>query len=136
MNGYIVEAINQTVRDHDRLYILSDITLNTRDSQEGLECVRLIRGRKRLILGNHDRKPVEQYVTAGFERVMAYREFNGIVFSHIPVHPSQFYRFKGNVHGHTHASFVLRNSTFGLQPVPDERYLNVPVLRRGHLRVS
>jgi calcineurin-like phosphoesterase family protein len=29
---------------------------------------------------------------------------HGYVFTHIPVHPSQFKRFAGNVHGHTHSN--------------------------------
>ena len=41
---------------------------------------------------------------------------NGMILSHIPVHDSALYRFGVNIHGHTHAYRVMKDS------VPDVRY--------------
>lgn len=136
MNWHIIDRINATVGDHDKLYVLGDITLSRGGNTEPLQIVRELKGRKRLILGNHDHYPAPLYMAMGFEKVMGYREMAGILFSHIPCHPSQFYRFVGNVHGHTHTSLVLRDSTFGLGPVPDPRYLNVCVEPRNYIPIE
>ena len=67
----------------------------------------------------------------GFEKVMAYRVLAGMLFSHVPVHPSQFYRFTVNVHGHTHhKNMQMTQRVFGSdawEQVPDPRYVNVCV---------
>jgi len=128
MNDYIVTAINETVAPHEKLYILGDITLDRRDTKS-LEIVRRLHGHKRLIPGNHDHFPLPAYLDAGFEKVIGYREMAGILFSHIPIHPNQFYRFHGNVHGHTHTQYVKRNDALRLDPVQidDWRYMNVCV---------
>ena len=139
MNGYIVEAINQTVADHDKLYVLGDVTLQRGADETRLNIVRQLKGHKRLVLGNHDHFPVDAYLRAGFEKVMAYREIAGVLFSHIPCHPSQFYRFKGNVHGHTHTAFVRQGPD--IQPPDtnwrlDDRYLNVCVEAVNYVPVA
>lgn len=136
MDAHIVEQWNRLVRPQDKGYWLGDITLGR--AAKDLEIVRQLKGHLRLILGNHDRQPVQHYLDAEFEKVMAYREFAGILFSHIPVHPCQFVRFKGNVHGHTHESFVIRPQLkqthnepvlCALYPESDPRYLKY--LRRA-----
>ena len=91
-----------------------------------------------MVLGNHDHFPVEAYVAAGFEKVLGYRQMAGFLFSHIPVHPSQFYRFKGNVHGHTHLAHVRQAD---IQPPDtnwrlDERYVNVCVEAVNYVPVA
>jgi calcineurin-like phosphoesterase family protein len=40
--------------------------------------------------------------------------------THIPVHPSQFPRFRANIHGHLHHKVIA-----------DPRYINVSVERTG-----
>lgn len=125
MDAHIVTSINNVVADHDKLYVLGDITLSRGGDVKALDIVRELKGHKRLILGNHDHYPAPLYMAAGFEKVMGYREMAGILFSHIPCHPGQFYRYTGNVHGHVHQRTVRKADGWGFDP--DPRYLNVCV---------
>lgn len=125
MNAAIVTGINSVVTDHDKLYVLGDITLQRGGNVHALDIVRELKGQKRLILGNHDHFPVPLYLAAGFEKVLGYRELAGIIFSHVPVHPSQFYRYRGNVHGHVHIKDVLMSPPWMNRA--DPRYINVCV---------
>lgn len=134
MDRHIVDSINAVVADHDKLYVLGDITLDRGGDVKSLDIVRELKGRKRLILGNHDHFPVPLYMSVGFEKVLGYREMAGLLFSHIPCHPSQFYRYKGNVHGHVHLRTVMQDNELmehlldtELEPTPDPRYINVCV---------
>ncbi len=112
------------VNPQDKVYVLGDVTISRKRSS--LDIVSQLNGHKRLVMGNHDVQPVSAYLDAGFEKVMAYRVLDNILFSHIPIHPSQFVRFRGNVHGHMHDASLW----------PDTRYLNVCVEMTNYLPVS
>lgn len=103
----LVAAWNRTVFKKDVVYVLGDVF--------HVERVPELAGTKKLILGNHDQKPVASYA-ALFSKVMACHEFDNCLLTHIPVHPSQFPRFELNIHGHTHAATI-----------PDLRYVPVSV---------
>jgi calcineurin-like phosphoesterase family protein len=98
MDEHIIERINSVVKPGDHWYCLGDWSIKR--PQKG--SAKRLNGRGRLIMGNHDIYRVEDYLAAGIEKVMAYRVINGIMFSHIPIHPASFSRFRANVHGHIH----------------------------------
>ena len=89
----IVAAWNRTVKASDVVYVLGDVFR--------LDRVAELKGTKKLAMGNHDQYPIARYVPL-FSQIRAYYEFDGYILSHIPVHPSQFSRYLGNIHGHTH----------------------------------
>lgn len=62
MDRELVRRYNDLVTDLDTVYILGDITMG-RD----LGLAKKLRGRKKLLPGNHDKLPVEAYEAAGFE---------------------------------------------------------------------
>lgn len=98
MNETMVSRWNQVVGENDRVYHLGDVTLRRR----GLIWLTRLNGRKVLIKGNHDIFPLKDYALY-FEDVRAYKVLGGdILCSHVPVHVSQFKRFRANIHGHTH----------------------------------
>ena len=71
-----------------------------------------------------------------FDDMMAYRIYpkQGIICSHIPVHPCQLEnRFKWNVHGHMHSNVVM-GGKHHMQP--DDRYLNLCPEKTNMLPVS
>ena len=115
----LVQAWNEKVGKHDVVYVLGDVFQLGR--------VPLLNGMKKLALGNHDQKPISNYVRL-FSKVRAYFEFDGCLLSHIPVHPSQFGRYELNVHGHTHARHVddIRYVSVSAEQCPGFR----PVLLR------
>lgn len=102
MDEFMIEQWNAVVKPNDHVYHLGDVTMNRGSNAKEVEPILdRLHGHKRLILGNHDVQPVEWYLR-WFEKVMSYRVMDGILFSHIPVHPNSLGRFRANVHGHTH----------------------------------
>lgn len=80
-------------------------------------------GKKHLIAGNHDTADASEFLEY-FEDVKGSRAIGEFILTHIPVHPSQFYRFKANIHGHLHSHLVtLPNGNI------DTRYYNVSMER-------
>ena len=94
----LVMRWNKVVRPEDSVWVLGDVYFGGRENHEIL---RRLNGKKRLVLGNHDYYPIENYLKY-FARVSGPMEYKGCILSHIPVHPSQFARYALNLHGHTH----------------------------------
>lgn len=97
MDDALIKNWNNVVSPHDKVYHLGDVTL----SAKKLWIMEQLNGTKVLIRGNHDIFKLQAY-TPYFKDVRATHELSGLLLSHIPVHDSQKYRFKGNVHGHIH----------------------------------
>ena len=83
-----------------------------------------LRGDKRLVLGNHDRYPVQDYLKY-FSKVFGMVEYKGMLLTHCPVHPSMFERWRVNIHGHLHQNNMeqpgyvnLSCEQINLTPVP------------------
>lgn len=112
-DDYLIDAWNRVVSKRDVVYVLGDVFR--------LERVSDLHGTKKLALGNHDQRPVGEYAKL-FTKVRACFEYDDCLLTHIPVHPSQFARWKLNVHGHTHA-----------RSIDDQRYvpLSVEHVERG-----
>jgi len=97
MDQALIQNWNGVVSPSDKVYHLGDVML----SAKKLSILDQLNGTKILIRGNHDNFKLSQY-TPYFKDVRATHELAGYLLSHIPVHDSQKYRFKGNIHGHTH----------------------------------
>lgn len=126
MDEAIISIHNSVVRPQDHVYFLGDVAMK----RQFLPIVRRMHGHKRLIFGNHDIFEYKHYANAGFEKLMAYRVMDGMIFSHIPVHTSQLRRFRINVHGHLHENLVRNEG--GQQ---DHRYYSVCVEQVSYLPV-
>lgn len=116
MDETIIQNHNSLVKKNDKVYILGDVTIN----KKHLHKVERLNGTKYLILGNHDTAPMEWYMRY-FTRISAYGTFDDYLLSHIPVHPMNIGRWKGNVHGHLHDDIVYDGHQ------PDYRYYNVGI---------
>ena len=119
MNEWIVENHNKVVRKkNDIVWILGDVSWTV----EGLENLKLMNGRKRLILGNHDTEGRGLDIHAFlpyFESIHGVIRKYDFVMSHAPIHPQELiYRWKANVHGHIHHKE---------KDIGDKRYLNVNI---------
>jgi calcineurin-like phosphoesterase family protein len=109
MDEYIIQQWNNTVKDNDIIYHLGDVYM-----RYGPGILPRLRGRKRLILGNHDNGK-DQNLHRHFEKIMMWRmfpEFN-CVLTHVPVHESTMFKVQYNLHGHIH-----QNAS------PTERHIN------------
>lgn len=132
MNEAIVDRWNSTITKRDTVWHLGDVCFG---HVENLNILRRLNGTKHLIPGNHDGYGIRHYLDH-FNKIEACRKFDGYLWSHIPIHPAQFYRFKGNVHGHLHSERILSGEKFyhrsaqtgrvvRVDDIPDTRYINV-----------
>lgn len=120
MDEEMVKRWNETVKPTDKVYHLGDVVIN----RKALQIMRRLNGDKVLIKGNHDIFKMEDYLPH-FREIRAYHVMNGMILSHIPLHPDSLGRFGTNIHGHLHSN-VVKTEINGVV-VPDLRYICVCV---------
>ena len=103
MDEEMVRRWNETVRPSDKVYHLGDVVIN----RKALTTLARLNGDKVLIRGNHDIFRDDEY-RQYFRELRAYHVMNGMILSHIPVHPESLGRFGVNIHGHLHANRVKK----------------------------
>lgn len=103
MDEAMVAAWNARVKPNDKVYHLGDVVINRRC----LPTLARLNGDKVLIRGNHDIFKDDEY-RQYFRELRAYHVMNGMILSHIPVHEASLGRFGVNIHGHLHASRVMK----------------------------
>ena len=121
MDEFMVKAWNERVGKNDKVYHLGDVVIN----RKSLGIMRRLNGDKVLIRGNHDIFRDDEY-REHFRELRAYHVMNGLILSHIPLHPESLGRFGTNIHGHLHANRVMIKNQWGVDVV-DARYHNVCV---------
>lgn len=101
MNQVIVENWNRVVTSpKDITFILGDITMEKTKDYYLLD---YLMGVKHVILGNHDKRQHVPEILKHVDTVCGsyYDKKRGIIFSHIPVHPSEINSgYSWNIHGH------------------------------------
>ena len=105
MDEEMVKRWNERVRPKDKVYHLGDVVIN----RKFLNILSRLNGDKVLIRGNHDIFKLEDY-TKYFRDIRGYHVMNGMIFSHVPVHPDSLGRFGVNIHGHLHYQRVKTNN--------------------------
>jgi len=120
MNSYIIQKHNEVVKPQDHFYMLGDVAMK----REHIKLVAELNGHKRLVRGNHDIYKTREYLPY-FEEIYGIRVLDGMIFTHIPIHPESLGRFKANIHGHIHA-----------QKSPSGRYINVSLEAIDYIPVS
>jgi len=113
MNEHMIAQHNQVVGKNDKVYMLGDVAFN----KKGLANVGKLNGNKVLIKGNHDKESLNEYIKY-FQDIRGSHQFDGMVLTHIPVHPNSLSRWPINVHGHLHSNVVTIEGT----KTPDPRY--------------
>ena len=121
MDEAMVKMWNDTVKPTDKVYHLGDVVIN----RKALKIMHRLNGDKVLIKGNHDIFKLEDY-TQHFRDIRSSHVMNGIILTHIPLHPSQLYRFGCNIHGHLHSNRVMRTDKYGVTTI-DPQYFSVCV---------
>lgn len=112
---HIISMHNSVVAKGDKTYFLGDVGFSTKI----LPLLARMNGEKILVKGNHDKLKLSQYLPY-FKDIRGSHQFDGLLLTHIPVHPGSLSRWKANVHGHLHSNVVEVS-----QGVPDTRYFNV-----------
>lgn len=129
MNEHIVNCHNSVVRPGDKVYFLGDVTMDRKS--RGLEILQRMNGEKILIKGNHDQCKPEAYLRY-FKDIRGSHQFEGLIMTHIPIHPESLARWGLNVHGHLHANVVR----MPLSQIPDKRYFSVCMERINYTPIS
>jgi calcineurin-like phosphoesterase family protein len=118
MDEHLVKVYNERVKPNDKTYFLGDVVIN----RKALSTLRRLNGDKVLIRGNHDIFRDDDY-RQHFRELRAYHVMNGMILSHIPIHPESLGRFGVNIHGHLHANRVMKAMPPAYRPdIIDPRY--------------
>lgn len=85
MNEILINNWNRVVTDNDRIFCLGDFCLSGKNKI--IELGNRLKGRKTLILGNHEHASLKTYYMAGFEIVSKYPILLNDIFilSHRPL---------------------------------------------------
>lgn len=119
MDETMVARWNAVVRPQDKVYHLGDVLVKAKDPR----ILGRLNGHKRLVLGNHDDLDSQVYLKY-FDTLYSSRRLDGMMLTHIPLHPDSLKgpMIIGNVHGHLH-----NNSHRMPHELPCPPYLNVSV---------
>jgi len=117
MDEEMIKRWNDTVRPTDKVYHMGDVVINRR----ALPTMARLNGDKVLIRGNHDIFRDDEY-RLYFRELRAYHVMNGMILSHIPLHPESLGRFGVNIHGHLHSNRVMVRGFNGKPIEVDTRY--------------
>lgn len=135
MNECIIDRWNHVVNVNDTVYHLGDLAFG----RHNIQIAERLKGKKKLILGNHDAYPVSVYLQY-FDKVYGAFYFRNCLLTHIPVHEYNLSRHLEsygiespnilNVHGHLHSRNLVVNerglsAEQRLQNYPDPNYFNV-----------
>ena len=129
MNETMIERHNSVVRPQDKVYFLGDVIMSAKSS--ALDFLARMNGTKVLIKGNHDLCKPQAYLEY-FKDIRGSHQFDGMILTHIPVHPESLARWGLNVHGHLHANRV----NLPLAQIPDRRYFNVSMEQINYTPIS
>lgn len=127
MDETMVDNWNRVVRPEDRVYHIGDVVINRRF----LPIMNRLKGRKKLIRGNHDLFKLKDYAPY-FEDFYGCYVLKDMILTHIPIHPDcLIHRFGTNVHGHLHSNVVCKpNGTL------DTKYISVCVEKINYTPIS
>lgn len=117
MNEIMIKNWNDNVKEQDHVWHLGDVIMGPR--QECGKILSRLKGKKRMLLGNHDQIKGSNLITY-FQKVELWRIFkeDDFICTHIPLLKETFRKVNFNVHGHIH------NNT-----INDPAYINVCVER-------
>ena len=93
----VIGRWNSVVRVQGKVYHLGGVAMR----KASLALCGRLNGKKRLVRGNHDIYPTKEYLQY-FKEIYGLRVLDGILLSHIPIHPSSLERWGLNAHGHLH----------------------------------
>lgn len=120
MHETLIHNWNSVVGDNDTVYHLGDFCFG----RDNIRIARLLKGKKHLIMGNHDSYTTHDYLQY-FYKLHGCKYWERCVLTHMPVHPNGLGgRWMLNIHGHLHSRNVIVPE---LEFTPDPNYFNVSV---------
>lgn len=102
MHEVLIDRWNSVVKPNDVVYHLGDFCFGKR----WIGIAERLKGRKRLVMGNHDTYPSAEYLKY-FDKLYGAVFWERCVLSHLPVHTNGLgARWLLNLHGHLHSKNV------------------------------
>lgn len=110
-DNFIIDNWNSVVHKNDWVWILGDIGM---EKTSHYHLLNMLKGKKKVILGNHDLPKHVPELLKYVESVGAMVKYKGYILTHCPIHESEMRYYNINIHGHVHE-----------KTIDDSRYLNV-----------
>ena len=101
-DNMIIENINNTVGNGDRLIVIGDIARGYKNVSELYDRLGRFNCCVELIVGNHDDDAILSVCQDNCIVLNDTIEYGDCILTHIPIHETQFFGHKLNVHGHIH----------------------------------
>ncbi len=99
----IIKQWNSTVSDEDFVWHLGDVAVGNKNAERGIkELMDSLKGRKGLVMGNHDRgKSATWWMENGFDVAVESAVVRNVLLTHEPAERLMPHTYL-NVHGHLH----------------------------------
>ena len=127
---YMISKI-ESMTKRQMVVILGDFLFDCDEYNEYLKRILNAKCKIKLLLGNHDSKKL---YNSGLDIQLPFYSYKNMWVSHAPVHPDELRNRVGNIHGHLHKEFIMKdaiNLKYGLFPentrIKDDRYFNVNI---------
>lgn len=113
---------NNKVPKKSKVLLYGDVCVGGPLTDRIRDILKSLNGEITVIGGNHDSFAKSREYISIFKNFVGCMElFGNSIHTHIPVHPSEFERFKFNIHGHKHSKKVIDPVTGNV----DQRYFCV-----------
>lgn len=106
----IIKNWNSVVKKRDIVYLLGDVTME----KANYEILDSLLGIKKVTGGNHDMFPHTKRMLEHIHSYCGCFSYKGFIVSHIPVHPFELKRYRGNIHGHVHENTLNNKKYFNV----------------------
>lgn len=131
MDQTIIDNWNRVVGKEDRVFHGGDVTFTNQDLHRIMP---QLNGKKILILGNHDKLKIPEYLKY-FSDIRGSKFFGHVeprfVLTHYPIHSySNYPKYIFNVHGHIHEKEILA------VPYGQQKWFNISVERLNYTPIS
>lgn len=102
---YLIKNWNSVVKKKDITYILGDVTM---ENSKHYYLLDRLNGRKKVVLGNHDRIQDVPELLKYVDGVSGAVDYKGYMLTHVPIHPSEVHFYRAALHAHIHHSNKLQ----------------------------
>jgi calcineurin-like phosphoesterase family protein len=107
---YLIQQWNKVTNKKDLTYILGDVTMETSKHYYLLD---RLNGRKKVVLGNHDKGKDVPELLKYVEEVGGAVDYKGNLLTHVPIHPNEVFYCRRNIHAHIHHHNKLEDCIVG-----------------------
>ncbi|MFP3726429.1 metallophosphoesterase family protein [Priestia filamentosa] len=115
MDEQLIDTWNASIKENDLIFHLGDLFFGNKEKQFNIS--EKLKGRKILILGNHDKLSKKRYMDLGFSPFQQYI-YEDYLLTHSPQQETPLQSLianthvKGNIHGHIHSKKMDNQSIY------------------------